>query len=286
MIAIELTFLVITYTFLILAIFLEVVCYKRNMENWETIAFTGSLLLLVISISISPLFEETDSGETSSISTLLTMILVSVTTFLNTLAERQHSIKPSIKVIYLCVACILTIATIISYFSTHLVVMQTLIVSFLVCTIVASMLIIRTTKPQKIFAHLERTNRIFALTFMALVPLYLIFHYGFEKEYQHLQIGFILPIGFTLLAGNKIYDDLQRLSILKNSEEPQKRQVKNYGLTEREEEIALLLSSGISYQGIAEQLFIALPTVKTHASNIYKKCGVKSRHELSILLSS
>lgn len=72
--------------------------------------------------------------------------------------------------------------------------------------------------------------------------------------------------------------------MVKTGIEPQKQQFKNYGLTEREEEIALLLTKGNTYRSISEQLYISLPTVKTHASNIYKKCALKTRHELTARL--
>jgi DNA-binding NarL/FixJ family response regulator len=55
-------------------------------------------------------------------------------------------------------------------------------------------------------------------------------------------------------------------------------------LTKREQEIATLLTKGITYKEISESLFISMPTVKTHTSNIYKKCGVKNRSELTALL--
>lgn len=34
---------------------------------------------------------------------------------------------------------------------------------------------------------------------------------------------------------------------------------------------------GYKYRDIAEELFITLPTVKTHASSIYRKLGVEDR---------
>lgn len=48
-------------------------------------------------------------------------------------------------------------------------------------------------------------------------------------------------------------------------------------LTEREYEILLLISQGMTNQQIAEQLFIALKTVKTHVSNILSKLEVQDR---------
>ena len=48
-------------------------------------------------------------------------------------------------------------------------------------------------------------------------------------------------------------------------------------LNERELEVLRLLASGMSNKEIAEALFIAVGTVKWHASHIYTKLGVKNR---------
>lgn len=48
-------------------------------------------------------------------------------------------------------------------------------------------------------------------------------------------------------------------------------------LTTREIEVLKLIEGGCSNQDIAEKLFISIPTVKRHISNIYGKMGVKSR---------
>ncbi len=48
-------------------------------------------------------------------------------------------------------------------------------------------------------------------------------------------------------------------------------------LNTREYEVLTLISKGNTNQEIANTLFIALPTVKTHASNLYSKLDVKNR---------
>jgi len=48
-------------------------------------------------------------------------------------------------------------------------------------------------------------------------------------------------------------------------------------LNKREYEVLALISEGNTNQEIANKLFIALPTVKTHASNLYSKLDVKNR---------
>jgi DNA-binding CsgD family transcriptional regulator len=58
-----------------------------------------------------------------------------------------------------------------------------------------------------------------------------------------------------------------------------------YGITRREGEIIKCLMNGCTNNEIGEQLFISPRTVDTHFSNIYRKCGVRSRLELARLVS-
>ena len=53
-------------------------------------------------------------------------------------------------------------------------------------------------------------------------------------------------------------------------------------LTEREIELLSLIAEGLSNQEIAQRLFISLPTVKWHTSNIYGKLGVRNRTQAVI----
>ncbi len=56
-------------------------------------------------------------------------------------------------------------------------------------------------------------------------------------------------------------------------------------LSKRENEIVKYLLSGYTSGGIAKELFISLPTVKTHISNIYRKLNINSKQELFKLLN-
>lgn len=55
--------------------------------------------------------------------------------------------------------------------------------------------------------------------------------------------------------------------------------LKEYNLTQRENEILNELVSGLSYKKIAETLFISLDTVRSHIKNIYQKLQVSSKSE-------
>lgn len=48
-------------------------------------------------------------------------------------------------------------------------------------------------------------------------------------------------------------------------------------LSKRELEVLQLMAQGLSNQEIADQLFVSLSTVKTHANNLFDKMGVERR---------
>lgn len=286
MVVLELVLLIICYSVLLIALFLEVLCYLRKIESKETIAFTLALLLFVVSLSVSPLIQ-LKFGETTAVAVSFTCtILVSITTLLNVLSERKHNFPKFASRIHVFAGVGIFVFVLVAYFFDFMKYADPIVLSYLILSVVTSMLIVFRTKPKKQFAHMEKTERQFALAFLVLIPIIVVFNFLFEEQYNQLQIGFVIPLIFILLATNKIYDDLKRLSIVQGKLEPKEQQFKNYNFTKREEEIATLLFEGHTYKSIAEQLYISLPTVKTHASNVYKKCGVKTRHELVSLLMS
>jgi DNA-binding NarL/FixJ family response regulator len=52
------------------------------------------------------------------------------------------------------------------------------------------------------------------------------------------------------------------------------------GLTTREQQVMRGLTSGLSYQGIADELFLSLDTVWSHIRQVYRKLQVNSRSGL------
>ena len=65
----------------------------------------------------------------------------------------------------------------------------------------------------------------------------------------------------------------------KQRDESVERKIIYEDLTRREIEVALSILSNLRYKNIAKDLFIAESTVSKHASNIFKKTGVKNRRE-------
>jgi DNA-binding CsgD family transcriptional regulator len=56
-----------------------------------------------------------------------------------------------------------------------------------------------------------------------------------------------------------------------------------HGFSRREQEVCSLLMKGYSNMRIGEELFISLPTVKSHVYSIFRKTGVHNRAELLFL---
>jgi len=50
-----------------------------------------------------------------------------------------------------------------------------------------------------------------------------------------------------------------------------------FNLSPREHEVLVLIAQGLSYQEIADQLFVSLSTIKTHTANIFSKLDVQRR---------
>lgn len=279
-------FLILAYSSLLLTIFVSFLCYKKKIEKIETLIFAVSLLVLIVSMTIPSLFTQNKEFETTNVFILLSMVLVGLTTPLSILAERKISFSTRLKYLLFFISVILFISTSVAYFTNHLQYIEKLVVLFLGISVVVSMLINLSTKPQKSIAHLEPSNRRFAILFLIVVPSFLMTSFVFANKGYDFPIGFALPLVFILLALHKLFDDLQRLSLLNPKLEPSEQQFKNFSLTPREKEIAALLISGKTYKQIAEELFISIPTVKTHTSHIYKKCQVKNKLDLAILITS
>ncbi|MFH7010270.1 helix-turn-helix transcriptional regulator [Flavobacterium sp. FlaQc-52] len=286
MVILEIILFIVAYTALIVSLAFGIVCYKRNIEPKETITLTISLLLLIVSISISPLLKSLKYDDLSNILIVSNMTIVGCTTFLNTLKERKHKLKKVYKKIHVGIGLLIFSAVIISPLLNISPIAERFAIGYLLFSITVSMVMIRVTKPQIKMVQKINPDRLFAIAFLIIVPLYLILQFGFSNYHLNFPIGFLLPVIFTLLAINKIIEDINRLHILKNRVQNLQNDFFNYGFTDREVEVARLLVQGCSYQSISEQLFISVPTVKTHTGNVYRKCNVKSKYELMVLITA
>ena len=96
-----------------------------------------------------------------------------------------------------------------------------------------------------------------------------------ERGFLYSSIPYVL-YGIFLI----VYFVRRPILASRSNEEPTTEFLAKYGITERERELILKVMQGKSNATIAEELFISLPTVKTHLHNIYQKLGVDSRYDL------
>lgn len=69
------------------------------------------------------------------------------------------------------------------------------------------------------------------------------------------------------------------LSMIKSGVPEESKEIVDYGLTEREIEVLEHLSKGLSYEQIADNLYISYGTVRKHVENTYRKLKVNNRIE-------
>ncbi len=285
MYVIETTLLVIAYSLIILTLFLQFVCFKRNLERLESIGFTMSLLLLILSFSLSHYISATQTPDSANVFSLGAMTLMGIMTPLHILQERRHKLSSKINQLVLALGVCMLGILVIGYISTRLIHIQYAIAIYLGLSIMASMLLILRTKPIIRKTKQEKIERLFAIAFLILVPLYLYVSFTSDATAGSSSLNITLSLIFIMLSASKLQEDIERLSLFKAGHQVTEQNLSNYGFTKREREIASLLIQGVSYQEIADQLHISMPTVKTHVSNIYRKSQVRNRAALILLLS-
>lgn len=108
----------------------------------------------------------------------------------------------------------------------------------------------------------------------------------FEYKYYigHLNTDIYTSVVATIFTGVGIWIGVNSLRSKKTEEvmvvsnlEMQQAKIKELNLNDREYEMLQLIAKGLSNQEIADELFLALPTIKTHISNLYSKLDVRSR---------
>jgi len=282
----EVIIFIAAYSTILLTIFVSLICYRRKIERWETVAFFASVLFLIVALTAPAIYDESGKIENVNIFVLLAMITISLTTPMNILSERHHNVSSLWKKIIIAIPILMFVLTVIAYFMDKIEFIEPLVVILLGVSIVSSMVFVWFTKPNKKSKSLEKIGVVFSVVFFILVPLALMADFVLPGMGYEFRVDFTLPLAFLLMAIYKLMDDLNRLSLFKNKVEPNEQHFINYQISDREKEITLLLLKGNTYKEISEELFISMSTVKTHASNIYKKCGVKSRNELNYLFNS
>ena len=95
------------------------------------------------------------------------------------------------------------------------------------------------------------------------------------------------------LAAAEVFDAITRVHagevVVAGHDAPRRRRRavgdwpgREHNLTEREAEVLVLLTAGLSNQDIASKLFVSVNSVKTHVRNLYRKIRVDSRTKAAL----
>jgi DNA-binding CsgD family transcriptional regulator len=118
------------------------------------------------------------------------------------------------------------------------------------------------------------------MAFLILVLKYLQYRYLVRDLPMELYIGVIaaLFLGLGIWAGRKGEKPATPPPLSSPSLKPMPEEVLlKYQISKREIEVLQLIVRGLSNQEIARELFISVPTVKTHIANLFSKLDVKRR---------
>jgi DNA-binding CsgD family transcriptional regulator len=279
--------LISAYTLGIGTLIVQIVCYLKDLEYKETILLTLSFLLLIVTATIQNLIsiENEPFLVQTKLATIVSTILLAVAIPINIHVERIVSRKPFRDAFAISAGSIAMLLAVALFYSSNEKIAVLLTSLFLFGAVFYSMVLILVSVPQfliKPYNNSERVGAVFIIVSMIL-NLIIIILFGGDRIIQLAEkIGpYILSIICIVLSVVKLPNDIRKLTELGKSINLSKDNLKKYGVSPREAEVVELLIAGKAYKEIASQLFISLPTVKTHVSNIYQKLNVRNRLELA-----
>ncbi|MDT0605862.1 response regulator transcription factor [Croceitalea rosinachiae] len=123
---------------------------------------------------------------------------------------------------------------------------------------------------------MKKTIFVFSSISLALLLLFQLSKYTYLRD--DLSIEIIIALIAILFLGLGIY--LNKNSLHKNNSEAteiDQKQIAKLGISNREYEVLVEISKGLSNKEIAEKLFVTESTIKTHVSNILVKLDSKRR---------
>jgi DNA-binding NarL/FixJ family response regulator len=124
----------------------------------------------------------------------------------------------------------------------------------------------------------KKTIFIFSTLIIALLALFQLSKYSVMSG--DLNIEFMIAgiaLIFFLIGIYLNKRSLQKKITLNSSGKIDDKKVSELGISNREYEILIKISEGLSNKEIAEKLFVSESTVKTHISNLYVKLDAKRR---------
>lgn len=280
------------YTMGIATLVVQIIGLRKGVEYRETVFLTAAFLLLIVAFTLQKLIPQKDTGLAGfkSFIQLLSVMLLAVAVSVNIHKERLVSRVRLRNLLVVGLGMLgLTVCALMNVLGNVLVALA-VSSALLYGSVVYSMVLILNCKPAPLLQHRNREERriagivmaimIFSLLIFAFVP-----KTGLVRAAE--QYGaYVLSVVCIVLSLSKLPHDLRRLSDFTQPRRLNTLQLERLGISAREREVIELIIKGMTNKEIAGTLFISLPTVKTHVSNIYAKLNVRNRLELSNLINS
>lgn len=282
--------LTVAYTLGLVTLTVQAICYIKGIEYRETLWLTVNFLLLIVIMNVREINPEIAYKTYVLFIENIILIFLGGTITLNMHAERvvSHLGKRN-RWLYFLVISVLILSSVLFLLEDYDLA-RAVVNSSLTIFVVYSMLLTFFSKPSLLIRHREQQERLAAKIILLFFGLYLMAGYvnnRFQLTSTSLFEGPVLiSLIFIFLAISKLTDDIQRLGLFAQKPSDMSKRLEILQISPREKDVARLLLQGITYNEISEKLFISLPTVKSHVTNIYKKLGVKNKVELMNLLLS
>lgn len=284
--------LILAYSLGIATLIVQIVCFLKDLEYKETILFTIIFLCLIIASTFQS-FVNTENPLLLDIQEMATNILTvgfAISIPINIHKERMDMYRKIRNSIVITIGTIVTIFVILIHSFNESILVILIVSIHLFLSVVYSMFFLLFTKPGVLIQFREKSERkIAVIVLVIMIFSSILFMVNTEKctlKLMQQNGGIILAIICIVLSVSKIPSDIKKLIQSEKTFTPDENKFEEFGITQREKEVLKLLITGKTYKEIAADLFISLPTVKTHVSNIYSKANVRNRLELSNLINA
>ncbi len=283
--------LMIAYTVGIITIILQLICYLKEIEYKETLLLSVSFLLVIVITTFREFEILTDNINNILSENLFYFFALLLALSIPLNIHKERIVKKTklrnniISGLAVALFLFLTSGLLFGFFG----IAKNAVIVFLSISVIYSMFLIIRTKPSLLVKHKEKMEKVTALLFLMFFSSLFILNllnYLFAFSTRSLYDGpIILSFTCIILCVEKLSDDIKRLTMFTSDKKYSDEKISSFNISPRENEVLNLLVKGKSYKEIAEKLFISLPTVKTHVTNIYKKMNIKNKIELINLIA-
>ncbi len=123
---------------------------------------------------------------------------------------------------------------------------------------------------------MKKTIFVFTTLILSLLVLFRISEYAFLMGDTAIEL--IIAIVAIVFLGLGLYINARRETAKPNtSQNVDARKIEALGISNREYEVLIEISNGLSNKEIGEKLYISESTIKTHVSNLLVKLDAKRR---------